>query len=49
MCSWANSQAHTIGDSSLLSALVAVHLSGGFTAAPAARGRLKSQAFLTIW
>lgn len=49
MCSWADSQAHTIGDSSLLSALVAVQLSGGFSAARAAKDRLKSQAFLTVW
>lgn len=38
-----------IGDSRLLSALVVVHLLGGFAAARAAKGRLKPQAFLTIW
>lgn len=49
VCSWADSQTHMIGDSSLLSTLVAVQLSGGFSAARAAKGRLKSQAFLTVW
>lgn len=34
-----------IGDSRLLSALVVVHLLGGFAAARAAKGRLKPQAF----
>lgn len=48
VCSWADSQTHMIGDSSLLSTLVAVQLSGGFSAARAAKGRLKSQAFLTV-